>query len=144
MGNPMPKIRVAAFALCLLGGATPAMAWDQFFWEMYTKRADGVTVGVGNARDVNAVTHMRDPWPPDVGNRHIPGNGQRMADTVVRYRDVTKIRPCSPQPIAPVFEAQLGIRGADQGTALGAAAAGAVAGCSTLPPGTNMGLSVGR
>jgi len=67
---------------------------------------------------VNAATHVIDPWPPYVGNRHIPGNGERMANAVRRYRDVSKL-PCAPPPMAPV---QIEIKGFT-GVALAAAPA---------------------
>lgn len=69
------------------------------FFEPYLERIEGVTVGAGNARDVNAVTHMIDPWPRNVLNRRIPMNGQRMVGAIDRYR---LGRP-APQPIAPIY-----------------------------------------
>lgn len=54
----------------------------------YLQRTDSIAAGAGNAKAVNSVTHMLDPWPPYAGNRRIPGNGQRMSGAVERYRDV--------------------------------------------------------
>ncbi len=56
------------------------------FFEPYLERLDSVTSSAGNARDINAVTHMIDPWPRHVGNRRIPANGERMAGAIDRYR----------------------------------------------------------
>lgn len=69
------------------------------FFEPYLERIEGVTVSAGNARDVNAVTHMIDPWPRNVRNRRIPFNGERMVGAVDRYRHG---RPAAP-PITPVY-----------------------------------------
>jgi len=71
------------------------------FAEPYLERIDGVTTSLGNARDINAVTHMIDPWPRHVRNRRIPANGERMAGAIYRYRIG---RPqLTPPPIAPTY-----------------------------------------
>ena len=66
----------------------------------YIQRSDTITFGAGEAKEVNSATHVIDPWPPYVGNRRIPGNGERMSDAVQRYRDVSKL-PQAPRPISP-------------------------------------------
>jgi hypothetical protein len=84
--------------------ATPAAAGDPLWTDIvqpYLQRLDGLSPDAGDASAVNTVTHMIDPWPRASGNRHIPGNGQRMSGAVERYRDVSKL-PLAPQPIAPV------------------------------------------
>jgi hypothetical protein len=45
-----------------------------------------VTLGAGNAKDVNAATHVVDPWPRNVKDRRISGNGERMVGAVQRYQ----------------------------------------------------------
>jgi hypothetical protein len=77
-----------------------AMAWDQDPFAQYIQRSDTITLGAGDAKDVNAATHVIDPWPPYVGNRYIPSDGERMSDAVERYRDVSKL-PQAPRPIDP-------------------------------------------
>jgi hypothetical protein len=52
----------------------------------YTQRADTVTLSAGNAQAVNNRIHEIDPWPRNVGNTRIAGNGQLMADAVWQYR----------------------------------------------------------
>jgi hypothetical protein len=52
----------------------------------YLQRTDTITLGAGNAQNVNAATHTIDPWPPYAGNRSIPGNGTRMVGAVERYQ----------------------------------------------------------
>jgi hypothetical protein len=83
----------AAVMCCL------ALPWDDPF-EQYFQRKDTVTLGAGNAKAVNSVTHVIDPWPRYVGNTWIPGDGARMAGAVERYRDVSKL-PRAPKPIGP-------------------------------------------
>src|SRR5450432_1040670 len=56
----------------------------------YLQRADTVTLSAGNAKEVNTRIHEIDPWPRYVGDTRIPGNGERMAGAVDRYRDVSK------------------------------------------------------
>jgi uncharacterized membrane protein YgcG len=87
-----------------LGPGAPVRAGDRLiydFFSPYLQRYDGIKPGAGDAKEVNAATHVIDPWPPYVGNRHIPGDSERMANAVRRYRDVSKL-PCAPPPIAPV------------------------------------------
>jgi len=52
----------------------------------YVNRSDTITLSAGNAKDVNAATHVIDPWPRNVKDRRIPGNGQRMVGAVQRYQ----------------------------------------------------------
>jgi uncharacterized membrane protein YgcG len=52
----------------------------------YLQRSDKMTLSGGNAQAVNTVIHTVDPWPRNVGNKRIAGNGQRSADAVYRYR----------------------------------------------------------
>jgi hypothetical protein len=97
----------------LVGGlaSSGASAWDQDPFAMYFQRSDTVTLGAGNAKDVNAATHVIDPWPPYVGNRRIPANGERMSGAVERYR-----RGSYRQPAPPIFS--------PFGTVIGIGAAG--------------------
>src|SRR5258708_24173315 len=67
----------AAVICCL------ALPWDDPF-EQYFQRKDTVTLGAGDAKEVNSVTHVIDPWPRYVGNTRIPGNGERMAGAAAR------------------------------------------------------------
>jgi hypothetical protein len=87
--------------------------WDDPL-DQYFQRKDTVFLSSGNAKQVNEATHIIDPWPRYVGNTRIPGNGERMAGAVERYRDVSKI-PRSPRPLAPVYTVQSsGITGQQQ------------------------------
>lgn len=88
-----------AAVLCCL-----AFPWDDPL-DQYFQRKDSVTLSAGNASAVNSATHIVDPWPRNVGNTRIPGNGERMAGAVQRYRDVSKLKD-APKPPAPVFTIQ--------------------------------------
>src|SRR5436190_1543306 len=90
-----------------------ASAWDQDPFAMYFQRSDTVTLGAGNARDVNAATHVIDPWPRYVGNRRIPGNGDRLSRAVTRYNQGSYRQPAP--LIAPVYGSSIGVQGAAAG-----------------------------
>ena len=66
----------AAFAATL--ACSGAWAWDQDPAAQYFERKDTIVSGAGDARNVNAATHIIDPWPRYVGNRRIPATGERM------------------------------------------------------------------
>ena len=63
----------AAFAASL--ACSGAWAWDQDPAAQYFERKDTIVSGAGDARNVNAATHIIDPWPRYVGNRRIPATG---------------------------------------------------------------------
>jgi hypothetical protein len=100
-------LKISSLARILAGQAAVicclALPWDNPF-EQYFQRKDTVTLGAGNAKEVNSATHVIDPWPRYVGNTRIPGNGERMAGAVERYRDVSKL-PRAPKPIGPALGA---------------------------------------
>lgn len=60
--------------------------WDDI-WAPYTQRTDKMTGTSGNASNVNAATHIRNPWPAYVHDRRIPGNAARMGGAIERYRN---------------------------------------------------------
>ena len=102
-------LKISSLARILAGQAAVicclALPWDDPF-EQYFQRKDTVTLGAGNAKEVNSATHVIDPWPRYVGNTRIPGNGERMAGAVERYRDVSKL-PRAPKPVAGQRQAAL-------------------------------------
>jgi hypothetical protein len=55
-----------------------------------------VVPSAGNAKAVNQITMMVDPWPPYSANRNIAFNGERMQGAVERYRTRNAIRPMNP------------------------------------------------
>jgi hypothetical protein len=94
---------IVAFVV-LVGGSlasSAALAWDQDPFATYFQRSDKITLWEGDAKAVNAATHVIDPWPRYVGNRRIPGNGDRLSRAVERYRQGSYRQPAP--PISPYF-----------------------------------------
>ena len=60
--------------------------WGDDEVERYTQRADSITMSAGDAKEVNAVTHMYSPWPPGVGDRRIVSDSAHMQRALERYR----------------------------------------------------------
>ena len=98
---------LAAVALLLCTGTAARAADVDDIAAPYLQRTDSIAAGAGNAKAVNSVTHVLDPWPPYAGNRRIPGNGERMSGAVERYRDVSK-QSQTPATLAPASAGQGG------------------------------------
>jgi hypothetical protein len=64
--------------------------------DIYFDRRETVVPYAGDAKAINQVTMMVDPWPPHSANRNIAFNGERMQGAVERYRTHSVIRPVSP------------------------------------------------
>jgi hypothetical protein len=123
----------ATFAVSL--ACSGAWAWDQDPAAQYFERKDTIVSGAGDAKNVNAATHIIDPWPRYVGNRRIPMNGERAARAVERYRTNTPwLTPC---PITPIFEIQT--QGIFAQAQRGCANAGTAA-TGAAPAGTGVGI----
>jgi len=67
-----------------LGGCYRVLGNDE--GERYFQRKDTVTLSAGDAKEVNARTHMNDAWPRYVGDRNIPMEGSRAARAIECYR----------------------------------------------------------
>jgi hypothetical protein len=80
----------------------------------YLQRTQTISLGAGDAKEANAAIQTIDPWPPYAYNTRIPGNGQRLADAVERYQDVSKLSK-APKPIEPDFSKSIGISGGASG-----------------------------
>lgn len=92
----------AAILCCLV------LPWDDPF-EQYVQRKNGVTLGAGDAKEINSATHIIDPWPRYVGNTRIPGDGARMSGAIERYHDVSKL-PNAPRPIQSEYGSSINIQ----------------------------------
>jgi hypothetical protein len=93
------RTRHIVAVVVLVGGSlagSAALAWDQDPFAMYFQRSDSITLWEGDAKSVNSATHVIDPWPPYVGNRRIPGNGDRLSRAVERYRQGSYRQPAPP------------------------------------------------
>lgn len=64
-----------------------AQGFDDPFKD-YLQRSDTILLGAGNAKDANAAIHTITPWPPYVGNTHIPIDGRRSVGAVERMHRV--------------------------------------------------------
>jgi hypothetical protein len=120
----------ATFVLTMgitLAAAGAAKAEDTLHYDYfspYLQRTDKIYPGAGDAKDVNAATHVIDPWPRNVGDRNIPANGERMVGAVTRYRDTSKL-PQAPAPLAPVDMGTSGVySGGSSGSSSGSGGGG--------------------
>ena len=90
----MKATHIAASAILLASLASPsAWAWDQDPFGQYFQRKDTVTLQAGDAKAVNAATHVIDPWPRYVGNRNIPVSSDRLSPAVTRYNQGSYRQP---------------------------------------------------
>jgi hypothetical protein len=78
--------------------------WDEF--GHYFQRIDTNSVVSGDAREVNAVTQIIDPWPLYARDRRIPANGQRMVGAIDRYQNTKKLGAKAPT-LAPIITQNL-------------------------------------
>ena len=99
--SALVRVCLALAPALLMGGCFTNTFEDEAPLTTYFQRKDGVTLSAGNAAQANTVTHVIDPWPPYAGNRHIPGNGERMSGAVERYRDVSKLKNAPPPMTSP-------------------------------------------
>lgn len=116
------KLPMAALiVLCVLpAGACSGLYGDDEL-ARYVQRSDKVTLSAGDAKNVNATTHVLDPWPPGVNDRRIPASGDRMVRAIERYRrGPAQAVPANSGPTGPPAAAGPGV-----GTAAGAVPAAA-------------------
>src|SRR3979411_624042 len=64
-GDAMKAILVAVVCLSVPVAAGHSGEWIYGEGAQYIQRSDTITLGAGNAKDVNAATHVIDPWPRD-------------------------------------------------------------------------------
>ena len=60
--------------------------WGDDEFQRYVQRTDRITMSSGDAKEVNAVTHMYTPWPRGVSDRRIVTDGAHMERALERYR----------------------------------------------------------
>jgi hypothetical protein len=66
--------------------ATSGAVAGEGFWDQYFIRSDSITADAGNAKEVNAATHVIDPWPHYSRKRRIPTDAARVSGAIQRYR----------------------------------------------------------
>ena len=79
-----PTIAVIMLGVLPVGACSGLYGDDEH--ARYAQRSDKVTLSAGDAKSVNAMTHVLDPWPPGVNDRRIPASGDRMVRAIERYR----------------------------------------------------------
>ncbi len=102
-------VKLSSFsALAFVAAASAALADGPSFEDVfgyYFHRSDTIALSAGDAKNVNAVSEMVDPWPRNVRNRNVPANGPRMTGAIQRYEDVRRLKeappPLAPEPISP-------------------------------------------
>lgn len=99
----------------VLAGCSAGPPFDDPF-APYAQRTQTITLSAGNAKEANAAIHVIDPWPPYAYNTRIPGDGQRMAEAVERYEDVSKLSK-APKPIISPFDIGVSSGGGGGGAA---------------------------
>ena len=75
---------ICALAGLPLSGCYGLYGHDEM--ERYAQRTDTVTLSAGDAKEVNARTHMVAAWPRGVGDRNIPMMGTRGVRAIECYR----------------------------------------------------------
>lgn len=78
------SVLISGLAALPLAGCYGLYGHDEM--ERYAQRADVITMSAGDAKEVNARTHMLTPWPSYVGDRRIPMDGPRAVRAVECYR----------------------------------------------------------
>lgn len=96
---------------------------DDPFWDeigRYFQRIDGASLVSGDARQVNAVTHIIDPWPRYARNKRIPANGQRMVGAIDRYQNPKLLGAKAPTLAPVIMQTLTGAPGGEGGATPGA------------------------
>jgi hypothetical protein len=98
---------LAAIAIILsVGGCGAGGLWGDDQFSKYTQRTDAITPDGGNAKDVNAITHMYHPWPPGIYDRQVVTDSPRMQRALDRYRKDQ--RPYDPLPDIGIGSSPIG------------------------------------
>jgi hypothetical protein len=121
-------MRIARISLLLSAVLTIGGCWEASAGQ-YLNRTDTITTSAGDDQDVNAALQIIDPWPRHVGNRRIPGNGERLSGAVQRYRSPPQLAGASGAATAQGASASSGSAGAPPPTP----SSGAATPPATLP-----------
>jgi hypothetical protein len=113
----------------VLPSGANALPQDDPFWDEfghYFQRIDTASVVSGDAREVNAVTQIIDPWPPYARDKRIPVNAQRMVGAINRYQN-PKLLGAKAPTLAPIIMPSLtgGTSGETGGGGMGGGYGGA-------------------
>jgi hypothetical protein len=94
--KPLIGLMLLSVGGCMQTATVDPLA-DSF--QQYAQRADKVTLSSGDDQEVNTRVHEKDPWPVYVGNKNIPGDGQRMVGAIERYKTATQDKGPKPLPL---------------------------------------------
>jgi len=115
----MRKLTGFAALIVLMAAGAARAGGDNPFWDeltRYAQRINTLSVVSGDAKDVNAATHIIDPWPLYARDRRIPANGQRMVGAINRYQN-PKLLGAQAPTLSPIITQTLqGGGGGDQGS----------------------------
>ncbi len=98
-------VLLAVFTLGSCNGLAGNDEMDRYF-----QRSDTITLGAGDAKQANAVTHTINPWPSNVGDRRIIVGAAKTGSAIARYRSGTQ--PRDPLPMIGIGGEPLGVAGA--------------------------------
>ncbi len=98
-------VLLAVFTLGSCNGLAGNDEMDRYF-----QRSDTITLGAGDAKQVNAVTQTINPWPPYVGDRRIAYQAGRTQGAIARYRSGSQ--PRDPLPTIGLGGTPMGLAGA--------------------------------
>jgi len=108
---------------------------NEYPWAQYAQRTQTITMGAGNAQEVNAAIQVIDPWNRGAYNPRIPANGERMVNAARAYRTPPSTGGAGGGVNISVGNAQAtGGSGGGTGTG-GAGGTGGVGGAGTGPTG---------
>jgi len=104
-------LRVVMFGGCWWWWSCSGL-WGDDEFQHYIQRSDRMTTTSGDAKEVNAVTHIITPWPRGVSDRRIVADGPRMQRALERYRRGAP--PPDPMPSVSSPDAAFGTAGGGQ------------------------------
>jgi hypothetical protein len=116
-------LRILMFGGCWWWSSCSGL-WGNDEFQRYLQRTDTITLEGGDAKEVNAITHMYSPWPRGVMDRRIVTDSSHMQRALERYR--RGATPPDPMPDLDVDSTRFGFalppEQPAQGTAAGASA----------------------
>jgi hypothetical protein len=90
-------LRLVMFGSCFWWGECNGL-WGDDEFQRYVQRSDRMTMSAGDAKEVNAMTHIPTPWPRGVNDRRIVTDSAHMERVLEWYRRSAR----HPDPMPPV------------------------------------------
>ena len=114
MWSPPRIERLLLLSALLIAGNVLAGCSD-----IYYDRRETVALGADDHKATNEIEQIIDPWPPQVGNRHIVFDGTKMQTAVERYRTNRVYPPVNVTTSSVAYEQAQQTAAAAAGTANG-------------------------